>query len=180
MALQGERKAATVTQWEAGGIWLPPNAVGLPPISWTQAWSQLPKSRCCFLCSTRVEGSYIQPACNNTLDVMVVCLLLSHSPGMCHLHPLAHIPFLFASCLKRKPAQIWLKNLADASRQQGPECYFCLVQGITTDRGVWCEDHVCSPSSDQLTWRLGHATVPNMPGTCILARSAPRNLADIS
>lgn len=53
MALQGERKAATVTQWEAGGIWLPPNAAGLSPISWIQAWSQLPKSRCCFLCSLR-------------------------------------------------------------------------------------------------------------------------------
>lgn len=76
-----------------------------------------------------------QPA-TNTLGVIVACLLLAHSPGMCHLHPLL-ISLSFASCLKRKQAQIWLKNLADAFRQQCSECYFCLVQGNTTDPRVW-------------------------------------------
>lgn len=85
----------------------------------------------------RVEAPSCSQLAINTFGATVACLLLPHSPGMCHLHPLAHIPFLSASCLKRKPAQIWLKNLADASRQQGPECYFCLVRGTPTDLGVW-------------------------------------------
>lgn len=69
--------------------------------------------------------AFSQPAAN-TFGILVACLLLAHSPGMCHLHPLL-TSLSFASCLKRKPAQIWLKNLTDAFRQ-GSERSFYLVQ----------------------------------------------------
>lgn len=84
----------------------------------------------------RVEA----PACSqpavSTLGVLGACRLLAHSPGMCHLHPLL-TSLSFASCLKRKPAQIWLQNLTDAFGNKVLSVISCLVQGIPTDPGVW-------------------------------------------
>lgn len=83
----------------------------------------------------RVEA----PACSqpavSTLGVLGACLLLAHSPGMCHLHPML-TSLSFASCLKRKPAQIWLQNLTDAFGNKVLSVISCLVQGIPTDPGT--------------------------------------------
>lgn len=64
---------------------------------------------------------------------------LAHPAGMCPLHP-SLTSLSSASCLKRKPAQIWLKNLTDAFRQRGPAG--CLPPA---DPGVWQQDRVCPP-----------------------------------
>lgn len=85
---------------------------------------------------TQGRGSCLQPACSQHTWCSGACLLLAHSPGMCHLHPLL-TSLSFASCLKRKPAQIWLQNLTDAFGNKVLSVISCLVQGIPTDPGVW-------------------------------------------
>lgn len=90
---------------------------------------------------------------------------LAHPAGMCPLHP-SLTSLSSASCLKRKPAQIWLKNLTDAFRQRGPAG--CLPPA---DPGVWQQDRVCPPRGGlpgvrgmPLTQRcLGSASQPILP-----------------
>lgn len=66
---------------------------------------------------SRMEDTEFSQPAANTLGVLVACRrLLAHSPGMCHLHPLL-TSLSFASCVKRKPAQIWPKNLTDRCLQ---------------------------------------------------------------
>lgn len=82
-------------------------------------------------------GSCIQPACSQhtrcSSSLPPPCSLPRNVPPP----PLAHIPFLCFLPQAETSSDLAEKNLTDAFRQQGPERYFCLVQGIPTDPGVW-------------------------------------------